>query len=104
MMGLVRGNIKGSLTQNVYNLMERFSTGGSPKQQEHLNVMISLASYIINNGLIVGTKDLAQKHKELKSFKELAHIESSCLLEIISKHLNVVQIYIGGKGYIIENH
>ena len=84
--------------------MERFSTGGSPKQQEHLNVIISFASYLINNGLIVGTQDLAQKYKELKTFKESAHIKSSRLLEIISKHLNVVQIYIGGKSYIIKNH
>ena len=84
--------------------MERFSTGGSPKQQEHLNVIISFASYLINNGLIVGTQDLAQKYKELKTFKESAHIKSSHLLEIISKHLNVVQIYIGGKSYIIKNH
>ena len=66
MIGLVRGNIKGSLTQNVYNLVERLSTGGSPKQQEHLNVMLSLASHIINDGLIVATQDLARKYKELK--------------------------------------
>ena len=104
MIGLVRGNIKGSLTQNVYNLVERLSTGGSPKQQEHLNVMLSLASHIINNGLIVATQDLARKYKELKNLKESAHIESSRLLEIMSKHLNLAQIYIGGKGYIIENH
>lgn len=78
--------------------MERSSTGGSPKQQEHLNVMISLASHVINNGLIVATQDLARKYKELKNLKELAHIESSRLLEIMSKHLNLAQIYIGGKG------
>lgn len=89
MIGVVRGNIKGSLTQNVYNLVERLSTGGSPKQQEHLNVMLSLASHIINNELIVATQDLARKYKELKNLKESAHIESSRLLEIMSKHLNL---------------
>lgn len=102
MIGQVRGNIKGSLTQNVYNLMERLSTGGSPKQQEHLNVMISLASHIINNGLVVATKDLVQKNKELKKLKESAHIESSRLLEIMSKHLNLANLYWGKRLHYRE--
>lgn len=104
MKGLICGNAKGSLAQNVEDLLERLSTAGSSKQHAHLGTMISLASHIVNNGLIVPTQDLAKKYKELKRFKELTHLESSCLLEIMSKHLNVAQIYIEGKGYIIENH
>lgn len=104
MKGLIRGNAKGSLAQNVEDLLERLSTAGSPKQHAHLSTMISLASHIMNNGLIVPTQDLAKKYKELKHLKESTHLESSCLLEIMSKHLNVAQIYIEGKGYIIENH
>jgi len=26
------------------------------------------------------------------------------MVEVMSKHLNVAQIYIDGKGYVIENH
>lgn len=104
MKGLIRGNAKGSLAQNVECLLERVSTAGSSKQHAHLSAMISLASHIMSNGLIAPTQDLAKKYKELKSLKESTHLESSCLLEIMSKHLNVSQIYIEGKGYIIENH
>ena len=104
MKGLIRGNAKGSLAQNVEDLLERLSTAGSSKQHAHLSTTITLASHIMNNGLIVPTQDLAKKYKELKRLKESTHLESSCLLEIMSKHLNVAQIYIEGKGYIIENH
>lgn len=104
MKGLIRGNAKGTLAQNVECLIERLSTAGSSKQHAHLSVMISLASHIMNNGLLVSTQDLAKKYKDLKGLKASAHLDSSCLLEIMSKHLNVAQIYIEGKGYIIENH
>ncbi len=104
MKGLIRGNAKGSLAQNVECLLERLSTAGSSKQHAHLSAMISLASHIMSNGLIVPTQDLAKRYKDIKGLKESTHLESSCLLEIMSKHLNVAQIYIEGKGYIIENH
>ena len=58
----------------------------------------------MQNGLIVPTQDLAKKYKELKGLKESTRIESARLLEVLTKHLNVVQIYIEGRGYIIENH
>ena len=66
--------------------------------------MISLAKYIIDNGMIVPTQDIAKKYRELKGLKQGSRIESARLLETISKHLNVIQIYIRQRGYIIENH
>ena len=104
MKGLIRGTGKGTLAQNVEDLIERVTTAGSSKQQNHLSAMISLAHHIIENGLLVPTQDLVKKYKEFKGLKESSCLESSRLLEIMSKHLNVAQIYIDGKGYIIENH
>ena len=43
-------------------------------------------------------------YKELKGLKESTRVESSCMIEILSKHVNVAQVYIAGKGYMIENH
>ena len=91
MKGLIHENAKGSLAQNVEDLLESLSTAGSSKQHAHLSTMISLVSHITKNGLIVPTQDLAKKYKELKSSKESNHLESLCLLEIMSKHLNVAQ-------------
>lgn len=70
MKGLIHGNTKGSLAQNVGDLLERLSTAGSSKQHAHLSTMISLASHITNNGLVVPTQDLPKKYNELKSLKE----------------------------------
>ena len=101
--GLLRGSATGTLNENIEMLMERLTEAGSIKRQEHLSAMISLATYIIENGLLVKTQNLAKKYKELKGLKESSRFESSRLLEIITKHLNVAQIYIRGTGYIIEN-
>ena len=104
MKGLVRGTANGTLEQNVEDLIERVVTARSSKQQNYLSAMISLGNHIMNNGFLVPTQDLVKKYKDLKGLKESSHLESSRLLEIMSKHLNVAQIYIGGEGYIIENH
>lgn len=104
MKGLVRGSANKTLEQNVEDLIERAIIAGSSKQQNHLSAMISLAYHIMNNGLLVPTQDLVKKYKEFKGLKESSHLELSRLLEIMSKRLNVAQIYINGKGYIVENH
>lgn len=104
MKGLIRGTAKGTLAQNVEDLIERVTTAGSSKQQNHLSTIISLVHHIMENGLLVPMQDLVTKYKEFKDLKESSHLESSRLLEIMSKHLNVAQIYIDGKGYIGENH
>lgn len=103
MIGLIRGSVTGPLAQNIEDLIDKLSSAGSSKQQRHLSTIISLARYIMDNGLIVATQDLAKMYKELNGLKESHHLESAILLEIVSKHLNVAQIYIEGKGYIIEN-
>ena len=104
MKGLMRGSSTGTLSQNTDDLIEKLSSAGSTKRQDHLSAMITLGSYIMNNGMIVPTQDLAKQYKELKGLKESTRLESSQIVEVLTKHLNVAQIYIDGKGYIIENH
>ena len=57
----------------------------------------------MDSGHIVATQELAKMYKELNGLKESYHLESATLLEIMSKHLNAAQIYIEGKGYVLEN-
>ncbi|CAB4026118.1 Hypothetical predicted protein [Paramuricea clavata] len=100
---IVRGSATGNLKQNVEALFKKLSEAGSEKQQKHLASMISIANYIIENGPIVPTQDLAKIYKELKGIDVVQRVVSSTLLGIMAKHLNVAQIYMNGKGYIIEN-
>ena len=69
MKALVRGSLSGTISKNINTLMETLSVAGSIKQQEHLSAIISLAKYIIENGLIVPTQDLAKKYKEIKAIE-----------------------------------
>ena len=101
--GLARGFATGTLSDNIDVLIDKLNFAASSKQQDHLSTMISIGYFIMNNGLIVPTQDLAERYKELKGLKESCRIESARLLEVLSKHLTEVQIYIG-RGYIIENH
>lgn len=101
--GLVQGSATGSLSENINVLIDNLSSPAPSKQQDHLSPMISIGYFIIRNGPIIPTQVLA-KYKELKALKDFTHVESARLLEVLTKHLNVVQIYIEGKGYILENH
>ena len=93
---------KGLLHKMLKTLL-RVTTAGSSKQN-HLSTMISLVHHIMDDGLVVPTQDLVKKNKEFEDLKESSHLESSHLLKIISKHLNVAKIYFDGKGYIVQNH
>ena len=46
--------------------------------------------FIMNNGLIIPTRVLAEKYKEVKGLKESTRIESVGLLELLTKHLNLI--------------
>ena len=102
--GHVRGGVTGNLSENIELLLEKLSAAGSNNQQNHLRAMLSIARFLMDNGYIVPPQKLAEMYKEIKSLKESTRIESSRMIEILSKHLNVAQVYIGGRGYTIENH
>lgn len=58
----------------------------------------------MNNGPIIPTQVLAKKYKEVKGLNDSTRIESARLVEVLTKHLNIVPIYKDRKGYILENH
>ncbi|CAH3018220.1 unnamed protein product [Porites evermanni] len=58
----------------------------------------------MKNGRIIPTWVLAEKYKEVKGLKESTRIESASLLELLTKHLNLIQICIDGRGDILENN
>lgn len=101
--GLKRGRASGTLIENINELVDKLSESGSTKQQKHLSAMVSVGRFVMENGLIVKTRDLAKKYKEIKGLRESARMDSSQLLQTLGKHLNLVQVYIRGRGYITEN-
>lgn len=67
--GLIRGSVNGTLAENVDCLIEKLSKAGSDRQQEHLKAMILLAKFIMDNGMIVPTQDVAKKIQGTKRIK-----------------------------------
>ena len=60
--------------------------------------MVSIAKYIVDNGMIVLIQDVAKKYRDLKGLKGSTRIGSARLLKTISKRLNVIQVLFEGEA------
>jgi hypothetical protein len=96
------GSISGNIKENLEVLLKKLGDAGSRKQQQHLEAMITLGEYLIENGPIIATQELARKYKEVKGVVS-KRVRSSRIIRSMSKHLNIAQIYIHGQGFVIEN-
>ena len=68
---------------------------------EHLQSLFAVGEFIVNNGPIVSTQEAGHIYSHHKNSQ---HCKKSVILyEIFSKHLNLVQIYIHGKAYLLED-
>ena len=95
-------SISGTIKENLESLLKKLSDARSTKQQEHLEAMIILGEYLIENGPIIATQELARRYKEVKGIVA-KRVRSSRIIRSMSKHLNIAQIYIHGQGFVIEN-
>ena len=96
------GSVKGSIKENIDELLQKLNDAGSEKQQQHFEAMNILGNYILEKGPIVGTQSLATRYREIKC-GTAKRITSSTILWTMAKHLNVAQIYTNGVGYILPN-
>ena len=53
---LVLGPISGTIKENIDILLKKLGDAGSKKQQQHLEAMITLGEYLIENGPIIATQ------------------------------------------------
>jgi hypothetical protein len=90
------------LLRRTLNLLKKLGDTGSKNQQQHLEAMITLGEYLIENGPIIATQEMARKYKEVKGIIS-KRVRSSRIIRSMSKHLNIAQIYIHGQGFVIEN-
>ena len=100
---LVLGSTSGTIKENIKALLQKLGEGGSKNQQQHLEAMVTLGEYLIENGPIVATQEMAKKYKEVKGLVS-QRVRSSRIIRSMSKHLNIAQIYVHGNGFVIENH
>lgn len=110
---LSRGKIKiatVTLEENIKKLQEDVLRANvSQADIEMKTVMIEVAKYLLNHGPIVRTQEVGQfisdteqdliKNKNNSKRRPM----SSDIFKKIQRHLNVVQIYVKGTAYILEN-
>ena len=104
MEGLVSdSNIKGSLKENINDIVEMTALGASIKQQMHLTAILKVAEHILKYGPVVPTQQLVRVYRETKGQNETSSVRPASFFQTISRHLNLMQVYLNGRAFIVEN-
>ena len=100
---LNRSNVLGTIQDNIRQLKDSNELLQKQKcycKMKHLEKCIEVGEYIIQNGPIIATQDIVDVYY---SSKEHVRMSSTIMYETLSKHFNIIQVYIAGKAYIIDN-
>ena len=102
LISMSRGRVEGKLVDNIQTLEDKIATiPPSSKRAAHLKAIVHAGSYILENGPLLKTQQVSD---EYLSAKHLTRKRLSCeIYELLSKYLNITQIYIGGVAYIIPS-
>ena len=99
----------GILTENLTNLRAKLALTSTKTKRADLAGIIKTAEFIQSNGPIVGTTEAAKifyekKAKCLENSTIKTRIKSSEFFQKIAHFLNLKQVYIFGKAFVMENH
>ena len=102
-----RNKVQGMLDVNLEDLknkIESLKKHLRPASKiQHLQALCEVASFILSSGPVVATQDAGKVYASAKG-KEKSISASSCnYYEIFSKYLNIKEVYIQGKAYLIPN-
>ena len=106
-----RSRVSGTLQENILTIKGKMQPSKSSHEREvqHLAAVLEVAN-VISTRPIMATQEAASMYLNCKKRCHsgtdalgLPSMPSSTLYEILSKHLNIILIYINGKAYIIEN-
>ncbi len=76
-------------------------TTSTASQKQHFQAILQVGKYLQKNGPIVPTQDIVKVYCQSKGLT--TPLTSSSMYDALCKHLNINQVYIRGKGYIIPN-
>ena len=92
----------GTLQENIQVLLEcKQRAKDKSSKKRHFEGLLSVANYILNNGPLVKTKDAGEVYKNVKGLT--ANRTSSEMYEAFCKHLNISQVYLFGRAYLVHN-
>ena len=96
----------GTLAHNIKDLKDHCSKRNAVGNKKKLQ-MINVGEYILRNGPFVATQQIGHLLRQTSSNQEESMSKrrkmSSEILKTLQSRLNVIQIYIKGTGYLVEN-
>ncbi len=100
LLSIHRSKVTGALQSNIEALQEEANKVSSPKAA-HLNAVLKAAIFIEEGGPLVRTQEVGTVYHEAKEESVCYRSSSSSIYEILSKHLNITQVYINDKVFLI---
>ena len=96
-----RSQVKGTLEENIAYLREQCHGDLTRNKQQHLLAMIAVGEFVTSNGPVVKTQEVGHVYIENK-YLTTAKLSME-FYEIFCKHLNLVQVYMFGRAFVIQN-
>ena len=97
-----RSNVVGTLEENLDSLKKKIDYS-DPQSLPSKRGSIAVAEYIIKHGPLVPATELCDVYKMANGTLSERRMMAAELFATLSKHLNVMQLYIQGKAFISEN-
>jgi hypothetical protein len=99
----VKSNNK-DIEENIRCLEKRKQQVTTSKRNDEISGMISARKYVMEHGPLIPTQEIGKIINQHKSNKEKPRRQrSSEILKKIQRHFRVIQAYLRGTAYIIEN-
>ena len=103
LLSMNRSKVPGTLESNINNLLHCIEKETCDSRIKHMHALVDVARYILKNGSIVSTQDAGKVYTSSKE-QCLKHyrMNSNHFYDIFSKHLNIIQIYVCDKAYLVH--
>ena len=106
-MVVKRSSVCGSTEDNLIQLKYAVDNAISNKQfhkVKYLKNLLKVGKYIIEHGPIVLTQNVARVYSDTTNTEhKQVRKNSTSIYDIITKHFNVIQIYVSGKAYLVAD-
>ena len=96
-----RTNVRGGLAENLESLKSMSQAQSNSDKMQHLQAIINVGTFLLSNGPVVKTQDASEIHMKYKGL--VTKKPSMEYYEVFCKYLNVVQVYMFGTAYLMEN-
>ncbi len=104
---IMRAKVTGSLKDNIRSISSQLQVSkanGQTNMVEHLQALLECANLFAEQGPLLSTQEVGKRFYQVKHQCEPSRpLLAAAIYDTLSKHLNLVQVYISGKAYLMED-